>query len=229
MKVDGGAWDSHTLFMVRSRAGKLACFGLGATLAVAAHAGGPRGGAVVVTGGGAVAVTGGGAVTVTGGGGAVFGRPIVGVFPTAPAAIAPSFRNSTFPRTFFPGPRPVVAGAVPVYVGPPAYYDPWLAGAPQVAYAAAPQSAVPPAPPPPERQVEYQDGRYELRGDGVSVPYRWVWVPNPPPAPPASASKPGPDVRLYAWTDEQGVIHVTDRLDRIPERHRAQAKRDASS
>ena len=38
-----------------------------------------------------------------------------------------------------------------------------------------------------------------------------------------------PDVRLYGWTDEHGVLHVTDRLDRIPERHREQAKRNASS
>jgi hypothetical protein len=75
--------------------------------------------------------------------------------------------------------------------------------------------------------VEYSDGRYELRGDGVSVPYRWVWIPNPPRAPPPTSSK--PDVRLYGWTDEHGVVNVTDRLDRIPARYREQAKRNASS
>ena len=38
--------------------------------------------------------------------------------------------------------------------------------------------------------VQYPQGRYELRGDGVSVPYYWVWVPvfyaaaPPPPLPP---------------------------------------------
>jgi hypothetical protein len=26
--------------------------------------------------------------------------------------------------------------------------------------------------------VHYAHGRHELRGDGVSVPYAWVWIPN---------------------------------------------------
>jgi hypothetical protein len=30
------------------------------------------------------------------------------------------------------------------------------------------------------RVVQYSHGRYELRGDGVSVPYAWVWVPSGP-------------------------------------------------
>lgn len=212
MRVDVPGRGSHTPSMA-GKVSALVFLGFAATAAVGAQAGGPvRGGAVVVTGGG----------------GAVFGRPIVGVFPTAPAAIAPSFRNATFARTRFFGP-PLVAGVgvgVPMYVGPPAYYDP-AAALPQVAYAVPVAAAAPPAPPPPpERQViEYPDGRYELRGDGVSAPYRWVWVPNPP-APPRAAQ---PAVRLYAWTDEQGVLHVTDRLDRIPARHRAEAQRNASS
>jgi hypothetical protein len=74
--------------------------------------------------------------------------------------------------------------------------------------------------------VHYADGRYELRGDGIATPHRWVWVPNPPP-PPAPSS--GREARLYGWVDENGVVNVTDRLDRVPERHRAQAKRNASS
>lgn len=28
------------------------------------------------------------------------------------------------------------------------------------------------------RVVQYAHGRYELRGDGVSVPYAWVWIPS---------------------------------------------------
>jgi len=42
--------------------------------------------------------------------------------------------------------------------------------------------------------VPYPNGRYELRGDGVTVPYFWAWVPTqvyvappPPPAAPADA------------------------------------------
>ena len=161
------------------------------------------------------------------GGGTVLGKPAIGVFPAAPAAIAPSFRNSTFPRTRFHGGRPVAAFGVPVYVGPPAYYDPSVEAPPPVAYAAPPIPPAPAAPPPPSEVVEHSDGRYILRGDGISVPYRWVWVPNPPPAPPTAAAK--PDVRLYAWTDEHGVLNVTDRLDKVPQRHREQAKRNASS
>src|SRR5262245_7986199 len=169
-------------------------------------------------------------------GGAFLGSPVFGVFPTAPAAIAPSFRNSTFQRTFFFGPPRVVAGVgLPVWVGPPGFYDPTAYAAPPVpyaappvVYAAAPQPlAAAPPPPPPERDViEYSDGRYELRGDGVGAPYRWVWIPKPPPAP---AAKPGREVRLYGWTDEHGVVNVTDRLDTVPERYRAEAKRNASS
>ena len=198
--------------MVRKRVSTLVLFGFAATVAVAAHAGGPaRGGAVVVTGGGGI-----------------LGRPAIGVFPTAPAAIAPSFRNSTFARTRFFGPPLVVGAGVPLLVGPPAYYDPSAVALPPVAYVAPAPAATPPAPPPPpEREVvEHSDGRYELRGDGIAVPYRWAWIPKAPPPP---AFRPKPDVRLYAWTDEQGVLHVTDRLDRIPERHRAEAQRNASS
>src|SRR5438874_4087295 len=70
----------------------------------------------------------------------------------------------------------------PVVQAPPAVYA-------QPVYAAAPVSA-PPAPayapsqPPPfQREVVYQDGRYLLFGDGVRHPWQWVWVPagTPPP------------------------------------------------
>lgn len=46
--------------------------------------------------------------------------------------------------------------------------------------------AVPAPPPPPvfPTVVQYPHGRYELRGDGVSIAYQWVWIPNPPPPPP---------------------------------------------
>ncbi len=43
--------------------------------------------------------------------------------------------------------------------------------------------------------VRYPNGRYELRGDGASVPYYWVWVPYqlaaaPPPPPIPSGAIP---------------------------------------
>jgi hypothetical protein len=38
-----------------------------------------------------------------------------------------------------------------------------------------------------ERVVTYPEGRYQLYGDGKSVPYYWVWIPSgtTPPVPPA--------------------------------------------
>jgi hypothetical protein len=76
------------------------------------------------------------------------------------------------------------------YYGPPAYYS-----APIVVE--RPVYHVPPAytyrsAPPPPRVVQYPHGRYELRGDGVSTAYQWVWIPNPPPPPPAPAAPPAP-------------------------------------
>jgi hypothetical protein len=87
------------------------------------------------------------------------------------------------------------------------------------------------------RIVEFPNGRYELRGDGVSSPYTWVWVPNPPmappeapPAPPAAEPAPArqpsrPTATVYRWTDEQGVTTWTDRLEKVPARYRGQADR----
>ena len=44
--------------------------------------------------------------------------------------------------------------------------------------------------------VQYSHGRYELQGDGIFVPYHWVWVatlpPVPPPPPPVAAPPPPP-------------------------------------
>ena len=41
-----------------------------------------------------------------------------------------------------------------------------------------------PLPAEPERRLV--EARWELRGDGLTVPYRWVWIPNPPSGPPSS-------------------------------------------
>lgn len=127
------------------------------------------------------------------------------------------------------------------YDDPPAYPDPPAAMLPpaspqtiQIVMATpppAPASSVPPLP----NVVQYGTGRYELRGDGVTAPYRWVWVPDPPPgppvaaappaaAPPAAAPEPARRAELYRWTDEQGVLHLTDRLEIVPPKYRSQAK-----
>jgi len=45
------------------------------------------------------------------------------------------------------------------------------------------------------------------------------------PAPPVSSRpEPSGNTRIYRWTDGQGVLHLTDRLDTVPERYRAQAR-----
>jgi len=66
------------------------------------------------------------------------------------------------------------------------YYYPSYYPAPAVVYsspAPAPTYTQPQAPQV-DREVVFAEGRYILQGDGVSTPYKWVWVPNPP-APPS--------------------------------------------
>lgn len=65
------------------------------------------------------------------------------------------------------------------------YYVWWWTGG-RVVMLAAPTVTV----------VNYPTGRYELRGDGITLPYYWAWVPaqayiaapvgSPPPPPPAA-------------------------------------------
>ena len=81
-----------------------------------------------------------------------------------------------------PPPPPVAEPAPAVYAQP-------MYAAAQPAYAPAPPAAAPaytpPQPPPFQREVVYQDGRYLLFGDGVHHAWQWVWVPaTAPPAPP---------------------------------------------
>ena len=160
-----------------------------------------------------------------------------------------------FVRPFFPyAVAPSVVYAAPYYYAPPyyqdypppAYYNPaqtYYAPAPATYYSPPPPSGtVSIAPAPPDNVIQYSHGRYELRGDGVSTPYRWVWIPNPPPPPPAAPSgdpssfvpSPGDSPlgaavaprqsQLYRWTDAAGVAHWTDRIDMVPEKHRAGAR-----
>jgi hypothetical protein len=99
--------------------------------------------------------------------------------------------------------------APPVVYAPPAYYVPaYYYPAPAVysyyptyypvrASAAYPAPYVAAAPAAASagwtgpRVVEYAHGRYELRGDGVTVPWAWVWIPRA--APPAPTNPDGPE------------------------------------
>lgn len=144
------------------------------------------------------------------------------------------FTPNRFSHHRFRNRYPSYGYAVPYYYGggyslPYAYDDDPPAPAPsyQTVYVA------PPAAPTGPRVVEFSTGRYELRGDGVSTPYRWVWIPNPPaapeappepPAPPAAAPAP-PTItaeaprapsHLYRWVDGDGVVHLTDNPEQVP-------------
>jgi hypothetical protein len=145
----------------------------------------------------------------------------------------------------WPAPYPAAAYApnyyapAPVYLAPPVYpsalaYPPQMGGS----------VSLTPVPPVPASVVAFPGGRYELRGDGVTAPYEWVWVPNarpvppaPPTAPPAtamsepapagpapSASAPPARTQLYRWTDDQGVTHWTNRAEAVPTKYRKQAR-----
>lgn len=146
-------------------------------------------------------------------------------------------------------PFPMIAPPVVIYA-PPAvyassdYFDPSAVSDPPAVlyggYGAAPAVSDAPgdmrsAAPPPPHVVEYATGRYELRGDGVTTAYRWVWIPNPPPAPPTAPppgapasgdSSPPFQSNVYRWTDAEGVLHLTDNWDAVPEEYRPQAKRN---
>jgi hypothetical protein len=149
-------------------------------------------------------------------------RPVVPLGPSHS-----SFSRSRFHSRFISGGVPIVFAAPHAVLSavPPGYIDPLVALPPPASTIAA---APPPPPPPPEPDVvHYSAGRYELRGDGLTTPYRWVWIPNPPP-PPKSAGDTR-DAPLYGWVDADGVMHVTDRLGTIPPQYREQAKRNKSS
>ena len=121
---------------------------------------------------------------------------------------------------------------------PPPYYDSSADYTPAVSYTPAPAYAAPPpmgdvsvtpSPTPMQTVVEYPHGKYVLRGDGVTTPYQWVWIPNPPAPPPApgtpapSGKTPGPQGKIYRWMDDQGAVHLTDSLERVPKQFRSQA------
>jgi hypothetical protein len=227
--------------------------------ALAQRSGGAMGGGRAgVSGRGAV--NGGGRVTVNGG-----GRGFVQPGFAHRPGFGPGFGHQHhFFRPFFP--FGIVVGPAVVYAAPydyppsyypPPYYDPPVYSAPMtysppVSYAPPPSQtiSVAPAPPPPPSPnvVQFATGRYELRGDGVSTPYTWVWIPNPPTSPPPAAptappaGEPGSNGanggsghtatrvgQLYRWTDARGVVYWTDRIDAVPEQYRSKVKSSPSS
>jgi hypothetical protein len=185
---------------------------------------------------------------------------VPGGFFTLPAARGRFGANRPHSRRFSRGfigsgviAPPVIVEAPPVVAyAPDDYYDsgyynppddPSAVYDPPVVYTQPvnPVSVAPPPPPTPN-VIQYETGRYELRGDGITTPYTWVWIPNPPPPPPSgppiAATPGGPDIadapsarpsQLYRWTDEQGVVHLTDRLDSVPRQYRALAKQNPPS
>ena len=177
-------------------------------------------------------------------GGRGFGHPMA-----PPFVGRPFFRGRRFDRFAFVVPVPIgffggwspfygypygyPYGYSPPYGGYPTAYDlPYASQAaydPPPVYAQPAVQAIPPVPPPPMPEVvEFSTGRYQLRGDGAGTAYSWVWIPNPPTAPPADAQSippaQAPPARLYRWTDEQGVVHLTNLLDAVPTQYREQVK-----
>jgi Domain of unknown function (DUF4124) len=152
-------------------------------------------------------------------------------------------------RHFHHGFRPFVPWGVtvyvpPVYSGAPVYYPPPVYYAPAYVPSAVYSPPVGGAPTM-SSVIQYSHGRYELRGDGLTTPYTWVWIPNPPPppssAPPSPAPPPSPAAppaappvsgdplrpagqQFYRWIDDQGVVHWTDRPDVVPPPYRTQTK-----
>jgi len=178
-------------------------------------------------------------------GGHGFGRPIAPPFARRP------FFGKRFGGFAFVLPVPIGFGAWSPFYGypygyPPAYggypgaygdypvaydlpaasraYDP-----PPLLYTPSAVRAVPPVPPPSMPEVvEFSTGRYQLREDSGGTAYSWVWIPNPPTAPPADAQSippaQPPHAPLYRWTDDQGVVHLTNLWDEVPPQYRQQVK-----
>ena len=93
----------------------------------------------------------------------------------APAYYAPGYYGWGYPAT-------------PAGYYPAPYYPARAYAAYPATYAAAAPTTSPGWTGP--RVVQYAHGRHELRGDGVTVPWVWVWIPSVEPAP---ANPDGPE------------------------------------
>lgn len=147
-----------------------------------------------------------------------YGSPVA--YPP-PASAAPTVYSINIYN-----PAPAAAQPIVQPVAQPAVYEP------------PPVSPGSFAPASPQGVVEYEGGRYELRGDGMTTAYKWVWIPNPPPGPPGTSAMrtpasgelaPARRGTIYRWVDDQGVLHVTDRWQTVPQRYREQAKQNLDS
>ncbi len=184
------------------------------------------------------------------------GRAFPRSFMRAPFTRRPFFRSRAFGAFLVPLPIGIYGAWSPYYGYPSPYYGypspyPGPYDAPsyypsQATYDVAPAyappqvRAIPPAPPaapPMPDVVEFSTGRYERRGDGIGTPYTWVWIPNPPAAPPPQAdpgdtstspARPNPG-RLFRWTDDAGVVHLTNLWQEVPPQYRRQAKHPQTS
>src|SRR2546426_9307607 len=202
----------------------------------------------------------GGVVVIATRSSVVIGSPSTVGVRTTPRIFVPRtggvFVTGTSPHHFFPHqffPRfgtgvivsspffPVSSPFFPTVASAP----PAIESSPPGVYAQPPPSvSVAPSPLPTPTVIEYPTGWYQLRGDGVTTPYVWVWIPKPPPVPsqppavippvppppvgsftPEGGSDPSPRRKgLFRWIDEEGIAHWTDQRESIPPRYRAQAE-----
>jgi hypothetical protein len=153
------------------------------------------------------------------------------------------FRDHSF--TPFVGVPGFVGGTSVVVTAPPLTQiveaSPVIYAAPPMAAAVAPVALPAPATLPMTTLIDHPNGWYQLRGDGATNPYRWVWIPKPPgepepsatggdaPAKPAEAQARDNRGAAYHWTDDRGVTTWTNKLERVPKRFRDQAAATAKS
>ena len=96
-----------------------------------------------------------------------------------------------YPYPYYGYPAYYPAYGYPAYTyAAPVAYQPSMAYTSRPVVSPPPQAAVQAAPPVQTRVVHYPHGRYELRGDGVTTAYLWVWVVTESPDNPSLASLP---------------------------------------